>query len=185
MEVAEGQAESAVAVPRSAVQVVGNRSVVYVGSEAQSGQFVERVVETGNTVGDMIEIRSGVTPGELVVTKGSFAIRAEAEKAGMGAMSHSTVHDTSTPDVQEARVTVSDKGFEPSRLTLRAGVPARLIFVRTSDATCATEVAIPSLNIERELPLNTPVTIALKPAKAGEISFACGMNMFSGTLVIQ
>jgi RND family efflux transporter MFP subunit len=185
IEVGEEQAETAVAVPRSAVQFVGNRSVVYVGSQAQPGQFVERVVETGATVGDAIEIRSGVKPGEMVVAKGSFAVRAEAERLGMGAMPRSTVHDTSKPNVTEARVTVSEKGFEPSRVTLRANVPARLTFVRTTDATCATEVAIPSFNIRRELPLNQPVTIALRPAKAGEISFACGMDMLTGTLVIQ
>jgi cobalt-zinc-cadmium efflux system membrane fusion protein len=80
MEVGEEQADTAAAVPRSAVQVVGNRSVVYVGNPAQPGQFAERVVETGNTVGDMVEIRSGVKPGELVVAKGSFAVRAEAER---------------------------------------------------------------------------------------------------------
>jgi plastocyanin domain-containing protein len=87
--------------------------------------------------------------------------------------------------VQAARVIVSEIGFEPSRIMLRAGVPARLTFVRTTDATCATEVATPSLNIKRELPLNKPITIELQPATAGEISFACGMNMFSGTLVVQ
>jgi plastocyanin domain-containing protein len=61
----------------------------------------------------------------------------------------------------------------------------RLIFVRTTDATCATEVAIPSLNIKRALPLNQPVDIEFTPERPGEAAFACGMGMFSGTLVIQ
>ncbi|HUP41154.1 MAG TPA: efflux RND transporter periplasmic adaptor subunit [Vicinamibacterales bacterium] len=183
LEVGGTQTSTAVAVPRSAMQIVGNRSVVYVGSRDQPGQFVERFVETGQTVGDMIEIRSGVKPGEMVVATGSFAVRAEAERVGMGATSHS--HAASQPDVPEPRVIVSEKGFEPSRVTLRLGVPARVTFVRTTDVTCATEVAIPSLKIKRTLPLNEPVTIELPSAKAGDIAFVCGMNMFRGTLVIE
>jgi len=57
-------------------------------------------------------------------------------------------------------------------------------FVRTTDATCAKEVVFPSLNIRRELPLNTPVVIELTPS-GGEIGFVCGMNMFRGTIAAQ
>jgi plastocyanin domain-containing protein len=58
---------------------------------------------------------------------------------------------------------VGEQGFEPAKLSLRAGVPARLTFVRTTDKTCATEVVFPSLNIKRTLPLNEPVEIAFAP----------------------
>jgi membrane fusion protein, heavy metal efflux system len=85
VEVDEGKTGTAVGVPRSAVQVVGNRSVVYVANPAQPGQFVERGVETGSAAGDVIEILNGVSPGELVVTKGSFAVRAEAARQGLHA----------------------------------------------------------------------------------------------------
>ena len=87
--------------------------------------------------------------------------------------------------VQEVRVTVTEASFEPQRITLRAGVPARVTFTRTSDKTCATAVVFASLNIRRELPLNEPVTIEFTPDKAGEIAFACGMNMLRGTVVVQ
>ncbi len=89
------------------------------------------------------------------------------------------------PDVQEAKIVVGDTGFEPSRLTLRAGVPARLTFTRTSDKTCATSVVVPSLRVKKELPLNQPVTIEFTPGQAGEIAFACGMNMLHGTLIVR
>jgi len=42
-----------------------------------------------------------------------------------------------------------------------------------------------SLNIRRDLPLNTLVTIDFTPDTAGEISFACGMDMLRGTVVVQ
>jgi plastocyanin domain-containing protein len=87
--------------------------------------------------------------------------------------------------VQEVRVTVTETSFDPQRLTLRAGVPARVTFTRTSDKTCATAVVFPSLKIRRELPLSEPVTIEFTPDKAGEIAFACGMNMLRGTVVVE
>jgi plastocyanin domain-containing protein len=46
-------------------------------------------------------------------------------------------------------------------------------------------VVFPSLNIKRPLPLNEPVVIEFTPAKAGDIAFACGMNMLKGVVVAQ
>jgi plastocyanin domain-containing protein len=57
--------------------------------------------------------------------------------------------------------------------------------VRTSDATCATEVVVPSLKIKRALPLNQPVTLEFTPQKTGDIEFVCGMGMLRGTIVVQ
>jgi plastocyanin domain-containing protein len=80
---------------------------------------------------------------------------------------------------------VSDKGFEPARVMVRAGSMARLTFVRTTDDTCGRDVVFPSLSIERALPLREPVAIEFTPQKTGEITFMCGGNMFKGTVVIQ
>jgi plastocyanin domain-containing protein len=82
-------------------------------------------------------------------------------------------------------VVVNEQGYEPAKLTLRAGTPARITFVRTTDKTCGTEVVFPSLNVKRALPLNEPVVIELTPAKTGDLAFACGMNMLHGTVVVQ
>ena len=79
----EGRGGTAVAVPRGAVQMAGDRAVVYVAGPGQVGQFTERAVETGQTVGDSIQILSGLTPGDVIVAKGSFAIRSEAERLGV------------------------------------------------------------------------------------------------------
>ena len=76
-------------------------------------------------------------------------------------------------------------GFDPAKLTLRAGTVAKLTFVRTSAETCATDVAIPSLKIKQALPLNQPVVVEFTPAKAGGIEFACGMGMLKGTIVVE
>jgi plastocyanin domain-containing protein len=91
----------------------------------------------------------------------------------------------SSPDVQTAKVVVGDQGFEPDKLSFRAGVPARVTFTRTSDKTCGTEIGFPSMSIKRTLPLNEPVVIEFTPAKAGDVGFVCGMGMFKGIVVVR
>ena len=87
--------------------------------------------------------------------------------------------------VHTAKIVVSEHGYEPAKVTLRAGVTVRLTFVRTTDKTCGTEVVFPLLNIKRALPLNQAVDIDFVPAQTGEVAFACGMNMLRGVIVVE
>jgi len=68
-------------VPRTAVQTVGERAVVYVPVEGEEARFAERPVKLGPPVGDLIQIVEGLKPGERVVTDGSFFLRAEAARS--------------------------------------------------------------------------------------------------------
>jgi RND family efflux transporter MFP subunit len=176
-------------VPRSAVQNVGDRAVVYLVNPAKAGEFVEREVQLGVTVGDHVSVLAGVRPGDVVVAVGSFSVRAERERLGLKAPAVTPTADVAglrpRPTAQSATIAVGTQGYEPSRVSLQAAVPARLTFVRTTDATCGTEVSFPSLGITRSLPLKSPVVIAFTPATAGELSFICGMKMLKGTVVIQ
>lgn len=182
-------------VPRMAVQNVGDRTVVYLVDPRKPGTFIERDVRLGTADGDKISVISGIQAGDVVVTEGSFSARAERERLGLrtsDGTSRAGIAATgghagmqSAEDRQEAHVSVSDTSFDPSRLTLRVGVPARVTFTRTSEKTCATSVVFASLNLRKDLPLNQPVTIEFTPSRTGEIAFACGMNMLRGTLVIN
>lgn len=51
--------------------------------------------------------------------------------------------------------------------------------------TLPTEVVFAALNLRRDLPLHQPVTIAFTPDTRGESTFACGMNMLRGALVVE
>jgi len=104
--------------------------------------------------------------------------------AAFGAAKEATVRATPQKDTRTATVEVTDKGFEPSSLKLKAGVPAKVTFVRKTDATCAKEVVIKEYKIERKLPLNEPVTVEFTPRK-GEFTFACGMDMIKGKLIVE
>jgi hypothetical protein len=205
--VGSSEARQVVVVPGGAIQHVGDRTVVYVADPAVPGRFVERPVTVGRVTTDEAEIEAGLTPRDSVVTKGSFFVRAERDRLGVAGSSTRGSPDTSrepTPPVrdsaeppveppsatgqrqpqQTASVTITREGFVPTQLTLRAGVPARVTFTRVTDETCATAVVFPSLKIRRDLPLKQPVAIDFTPA-AGELQFACGMNMYKGTIVAR
>ena len=70
--------KSAVVVPRSAVQAIGDRHVVFVAAEGEDGKFIQRQVRLGSLVGDSYTVSSGLRRGDRVVTEGSFFLRAEA-----------------------------------------------------------------------------------------------------------
>jgi plastocyanin domain-containing protein len=81
-------------------------------------------------------------------------------------------------------VTVGEDGFKPSSVTLKRGVPAALVFTRTTDQTCATEVDFPELGIKKELPKNTPVSITMPTDKEQKLTFQCGMGMYKSSVVV-
>jgi RND family efflux transporter MFP subunit len=184
LEVAGDAISSALLVPRSAVQTLSNRHVVYVADPADPRRFVEREVRLGTAAADRVEVVSGVAAGDRIVTEGSFYLRAERERLGLGRRGGSGASALDRT-AQTARIVVSNRGYEPSTLTLRAGIPARLTFLRTTNATCGTDVVLPAYDIRRPLPLNEPVDIEFTPKEAGEITFSCGMGMLRGKIVPQ
>ncbi|HET6567492.1 MAG TPA: cupredoxin domain-containing protein [Rhodothermales bacterium] len=88
--------------------------------------------------------------------------------------------------VQVVNIKVSEAGYQPTRILLKEGVPARLVFHRTVDAECAEQVQIPEFGIEKtDLPLNQDVAIEFTPRETGTFQFVCGMKMLKGTLVVK
>jgi cobalt-zinc-cadmium efflux system membrane fusion protein len=77
-----GQASGPV-IPRTAVQNVGDRQVVYLVNPNEPGKFVEREVRLGDTAGEKVPVLAGVKAGDLIVSEGSFYVRAERERLGL------------------------------------------------------------------------------------------------------
>jgi membrane fusion protein, heavy metal efflux system len=84
VRVGEGAPRRGLLVPKSAVQIVGSDTVVYVAANTQQGRFVERKVEIGSDSGDRVLVVSGLQPGDAVVTDGVFFVRAERERMQTG-----------------------------------------------------------------------------------------------------
>jgi cobalt-zinc-cadmium efflux system membrane fusion protein len=70
--------ERVMAVPRAAVQTIGGRQVVFVAVPDQEGTFVQRTVKLGPLAGELYTVLQGLEPGAVVVTEGSFFLRAES-----------------------------------------------------------------------------------------------------------
>lgn len=81
-------------------------------------------------------------------------------------------------------ITASDKGFQPSSVTVKKGAPATLVFTRTTDETCATKVVFPQLSLEKDLPKGQPVAISVPTDKEQTLTFQCGMGMYKSSVVV-
>lgn len=77
----EAEARATVAVPQAALQTLEGRTTVFVQTEA--GVFARHFVETGHTFEGFTEILSGVRPGDLIVSEGSFVLKSEFAKASL------------------------------------------------------------------------------------------------------
>jgi plastocyanin domain-containing protein len=85
-------------------------------------------------------------------------------------------------------VSVTKRGFDPDSINVPANKPLTLVFTRKTDSTCAKSVVLTlddGKKIERELPLNKPVEIAVTFPKAGKLGYACAMDMAKGVIVVQ
>lgn len=67
-----------VVVPRAAIQTIGARHVVFVLVEGDEGRFLQRTIQLGRLLGESYSVLKGLEPGEMVVTEGSFFLRAES-----------------------------------------------------------------------------------------------------------
>jgi plastocyanin domain-containing protein len=83
------------------------------------------------------------------------------------------------------QVKVTEGGWVPDRIEARKGEPLTLVITRETDKTCATEIVVKEYGINTRLPLGKTVTVKLTPNKAGQVKFTCGMDMISGTIVVQ
>jgi plastocyanin domain-containing protein len=82
-------------------------------------------------------------------------------------------------------MTVTDDGFVPARVKVKKDQPVRLVITRKTERTCATEIVIKDHGINQPLPLGKAVTVEFTPRKAGQLRYACAMNMIAGVLVVE
>ena len=79
-------------------------------------------------------------------------------------------------------------GFDPDAINVPAKKPVTLVFTRKTDQTCTKSVVLTlgdGKKVERELPLDKPVEVAVTFPKAGKLGYTCSMNMTKGIIVVQ
>jgi len=83
------------------------------------------------------------------------------------------------------KITVSGDGYTPASIPVKKGQPVKLAFYRADADNCGGEVVFSKQNIRKKLPVGETVTVEFTPTEAGEIGFACGMDMMRGKLVVS
>jgi plastocyanin domain-containing protein len=86
---------------------------------------------------------------------------------------------------EKVKVQVTENGFEPSEIKVKAGSHVILQVTRTTDATCATAIQVKEKKIKKDLPLNKEVSVDLGTVKKGDVTFACGMDMISAHVIAE
>ena len=113
----------------------------------------------------------------------AFGLSASASE---GTSSHAVTRGTAKSDaVQVVQLSVTNEGFGPSQVTVKAGKPVKLIVTRRTERTCATEIVMKDFGVKEQLPLEKPVTVSVTPKKAGDFRYACGMDMIAGVLKVE
>lgn len=85
---------------------------------------------------------------------------------------------------KEYTLAVTEKGFEPSSLKVKAGEPVILKITRKTNSTCAREITVPSQKLKVDLPMDKEVTVKLASLQKGEVKFGCAMNMMIGGVIL-
>ena len=80
-------------------------------------------------------------------------------------------------------VSVTQKGFEPTRIEVPPAREVVLRFTRKVAETCADSVIVQGDPVKHALPLDKPVEVRLTTPKTREVRFACGMGMYRGAVV--
>jgi RND family efflux transporter MFP subunit len=81
-----GRRERMTTVPKDALLMEAGRSYVFVQTGGES--FARRYVEIAARDGDLIGVRSGVRPGERVVTRGAYDVQLASAASGLPAEGH-------------------------------------------------------------------------------------------------
>ena len=76
-------------------------------------------------------------------------------------------------------------GYSPETIVLKKGVPTTLNFTRKDKSSCLDRVVFSDFGINQELPINQKEAVQIDTDQAGEYSWACGMDMFHGKLIIK
>jgi hypothetical protein len=89
-------------------------------------------------------------------------------------------------DGRLVELSVTDDGFVPANVTLKANQKVTFRVTRKTDETCARDLLIDGTDIKLALPLNEAVETSWTPTKAGEVKFGCAMDkMIGGVLLVE
>jgi plastocyanin domain-containing protein len=119
----------------------------------------------------------------LVLALGAgLGCHGDSKKAGPSDPTPVTVGTVGADGVRRVPIEANKKGYVPDRIGGKPGEKLNLVFTRTADSSCIAQLKTPDGKLV-DLPMNQPVEVAVTVPANGEVTFACGMDMFHGAVV--
>jgi sulfite exporter TauE/SafE len=86
--------------------------------------------------------------------------------------------------VNNATITITDSGYAPNNLTVKAGSKVTLNLVNKSGTGCTQAFTLPKYNIQKIVPLGKSDTVSFTaPNQPGtKLTFMCSMGMYEGEI---
>lgn len=85
--------------------------------------------------------------------------------------------------VEEATITINSSGYTPNNLVLKSNATITLHLVNNGGAGCVSAFTIPSLGIQKVVPVGSSDTIIFKtPEKPTDLSFMCNAGLYRGRI---
>lgn len=94
----------------------------------------------------------------------------------------SPVAAVSADGVRTIAIEAGKDGYVPDKIAGKPGEKLKLVFTRTVDAECLAQVKVAD-GQPVELPQGKPVEISITVPQTGQLTFACGMDMYTGVIV--
>ena len=83
----------------------------------------------------------------------------------------------------DATIAITATGYSPNNLTIKAGSKVTLHLSNTTGQGCIQGFTIPSLGVQKVIPVGTSNTIAFTaPSQTGDLPFMCSMGMYRGVM---
>ncbi len=83
--------------------------------------------------------------------------------------------------VQQVAMKVTRSGYEPSNLTIKAGMPVKWLIDGAGAFGCTSQIVIPDLNITKALGNGINEVDFTAPSMPGRLAFSCSMGMVRGS----
>lgn len=108
---------------------------------------------------------------------GAISLTGTTAGASVGGGAAATMAST------EPSIDIQDTGYAPSTLAIKAGAKINLHIKNTGGQGCTQAFTIPSLGIEKIIPMGKSDTITFNaPKEKGGLMFMCSMGMYKGVM---
>ena len=91
---------------------------------------------------------------------------------------------TATTTPRRILIEANTKGYTPDKIAGKPGEKLVLVITRTAESECISQIKMPPKGTPAvDLPMNKAVEFPVTVPSTGEVTFTCGMDMFSGSIV--